>query len=169
MCAAPLLILFSSAHFFPVPTLRVGQTLEFAAATRTPQHRPDDVPREQAIASAVKVVTTVLGLRHTYNTAVGDAAIRGVSGGEKKRVSIAEAMLSRAKLACWDNSTRGLDSSTALEFGRALRITTDTFEAATLVSLYQASESLYELFDKVCVIYEGRMAYFGPANRARCV
>lgn len=38
---------------------------------------------------------------------------------------------------------------------------------STLVSIYQAGESLYELFDKVCVIYEGKMAYFGPANRAR--
>ena len=37
----------------------------------------------------------------------------------------------------------------------------------TIVSLYQAGETLYELFDKVCVIYEGRMAYFGPANQAR--
>lgn len=38
---------------------------------------------------------------------------------------------------------------------------------STLVSIYQASESLYQLFDKVCVIYEGRMAYFGPADQAR--
>ena len=37
----------------------------------------------------------------------------------------------------------------------------------TIVSIYQAGESLYELFDKVCVVYEGRMAYFGPANKAR--
>lgn len=37
----------------------------------------------------------------------------------------------------------------------------------TVVSIYQAGESLYELFDKVCVIYEGKMVYFGPANKAR--
>jgi ATP-binding cassette, subfamily G (WHITE), member 2, SNQ2 len=37
----------------------------------------------------------------------------------------------------------------------------------TIVSIYQAGETLYELFDKVCVIYEGRMVYFGPANKAR--
>lgn len=65
------------------------------------------------------------------------------------------------------SSTRGLDSSTALEFGRALRIATDIDRLTTIVSIYQAGESLYELFDKVCVIYEGRMAYFGPANQAR--
>lgn len=38
---------------------------------------------------------------------------------------------------------------------------------STIVSIYQAGEGLYELFDKVCVVYEGRMAYYGPANKAR--
>ncbi|KAF4598086.1 hypothetical protein EYR38_006480 [Pleurotus pulmonarius] len=79
----------------------------------------------------------------------------------------AEAMMMRSRINAWDNSTRGLDSSTALEFGRALRIMTDIVKTTTIVSIYQASENLYNLFDKVCVIHEGRMAYFGPANRAR--
>jgi ATP-binding cassette subfamily G (WHITE) protein 2 (SNQ2) len=65
------------------------------------------------------------------------------------------------------SSTRGLDSSTALEFVRALRTATDTSKLTTILSLYQAGESLFELFDKVCVIYEGQMAYFGPANQAK--
>lgn len=58
-------------------------------------------------------------------------------------------------------------SSTALEFVRALRTVTDATRVATVVSIYQAGEQLYESFDKVCVVYEGRMAYFGPANKAR--
>ncbi len=58
-------------------------------------------------------------------------------------------------------------ASTALEFVQALRIATDIGRMSTIVSIYQAGESLYDLFDKVCVIYEGKMAYFGPANRAR--
>jgi ATP-binding cassette subfamily G (WHITE) protein 2 (SNQ2) len=65
------------------------------------------------------------------------------------------------------SSTRGLDASTALEFVRALRIATDAMQLSTVVSIYQAGESLYKHFDKVCVIYEGRMAYFGPAHKAR--
>lgn len=64
-------------------------------------------------------------------------------------------------------SDRPGSSSTALEFVRALRRITDQTRLTTVVSIYQAGEPLYELFDKVCVIYEGRMAYFGPANRAR--
>ena len=54
-----------------------------------------------------------------------------------------------------------------MEFVQALRIATDVIRQSTIVSLYQAGESLYEHFDKVCVIYDGRMAYYGPANRAR--
>lgn len=65
------------------------------------------------------------------------------------------------------SSTRGLDASTAVEYVRALRIATDLARVATIVSIYQAGESLYEMFDKVCLIYEGRMVYFGHANEAR--
>lgn len=65
------------------------------------------------------------------------------------------------------SSTRGLDASTALEFARALRIATDISHATTVVTIYQASESLYRLFDKVCVIYSGKQIYFGAAESAR--
>ena len=65
------------------------------------------------------------------------------------------------------SSTRGLDSSTALEFVQALRIATDIAKITTAMSVYQASENVYDLFDKVCVIYEGRMVYYGPASLAR--
>lgn len=51
--------------------------------------------------------------------------IRGVSGGERKRVSIAEVMTSRSSVISWDNSSRGLDASTALDFAKSLRIMTD--------------------------------------------
>ncbi|KAF8960414.1 pleiotropic drug resistance ABC transporter [Flammula alnicola] len=150
-------------HF---PTLSVDQTLRFAAAARTPRVRPGGSRKDYA-GVLTTVLATIFGLRHTLTTPVGDAAIRGVSGGEKKRVSIAEGLASRSCIGAWDNSTRGLDASTALEFVRALRVATDTFEQTTLVSIYQAGESLYEYFDKVCVIYEGRMAYFGLASEAK--
>ena len=65
------------------------------------------------------------------------------------------------------SSTRGLDSSTALEFIRALRVATDSAKITTVVSIYQAGEQLFDLFDKVCLIYEGKMAYFGPAKDAK--
>ncbi|KAG5727434.1 Brefeldin A resistance protein [Termitomyces sp. T112] len=150
-------------HF---PTLSVEQTLKFAAKTRAP-HVRIGVSRSVYNNRITDVFATLFGLRHARKTPVGDAAIRGVSGGEKKRVSIAEIFATRPCLGAWDNSTRGLDSSTALEYVRALRIATDTFQSTTIVSLYQAGENLYRHFDKVCVIYEGKMAYFGPADQAK--
>ena len=93
-------------HF---PTLTVDQTLRFAAETRAPQTRLDGISREQHISRISEVLETVFGLRHVKNTLVGDASIRGVSGGEKKRVSISEALATRSLLTSWDNSTRGLE------------------------------------------------------------
>ena len=60
-----------------------------------------------------------------------------------------------------------MDSSTALEFIRALRVATDSAKITTVVSIYQAGEQLFDLFDKVCLIYKGKMAYFGPAKEAK--
>ncbi|KAG2050787.1 hypothetical protein BDR06DRAFT_959744 [Suillus hirtellus] len=151
-------------HF---PTLTVEQTLSFAIKTRTPHARFTDQTREQFNRDVVDILVRIFGLRHARNTVVGDAAIRGVSGGEKKRVSIAEALSCRALIGAWDNSTRGLDASTALEFVQALRIGTDIGRLTTIVSIYQAGEQLYDLFDKVCVIAEGKMVYFGSAKEAR--
>lgn len=85
------------------------------------------------------------GLTHTLNTNVGNDFIRGVSGGERKRVSIAEAALGQSPIQCWDNSTRGLDSATALEFVKTLRLSTDLSGSTAVVAIYQASQSIYDV------------------------
>lgn len=94
-------------------------------------------------------------------------AHRGISGGERKRVSIAECMVTAATVLGWDNSTRGLDASTALDFAKSLRIVTNLYKTTTFVSLYQASENIYRQFDKVLVIDKGQQVFFGPASEAR--
>src|SRR5204863_7412528 len=72
-----------------------------------------------------------------------------------------------ATVCSWDNSTRGLDASTALDYAKSLRILTDIYQVTTFVSLYQASENIYQQFDKVMVINDGRQVFFGPASKAR--
>jgi len=86
-------------HF---PTLTVEETIRFAAKTRTPHTRPDGQTRDELIEEITDVLTTVFGLRHVRKTLVGDAGIRGISGGEKKRVSISEALACRSLVNCWD-------------------------------------------------------------------
>ncbi|KFA77102.1 hypothetical protein S40288_09502 [Stachybotrys chartarum IBT 40288] len=121
-------------HF---PHLTVGQTLEFAAACRTPSRRVQGISRKQHIKHVTRVVMAICGLSHTYNTKVGNDFIRGVSGGERKRVSISETMLAGAPIAAWDNT------------------------------IYQASQAIYDLFDRAVVLYEGREIFFGPATTAK--
>ncbi|KAG5762970.1 hypothetical protein H9Q72_008935 [Fusarium xylarioides] len=122
-------------HF---PQLTVGDTLLFAALARTPQHIIANISRHVYAEHMRDAVMAMFGISNTLNTKVGDDFVRGVSGGERKRVSIAEAVLNQSAIQCWDNSTRGLDSATALEFE----------------------------FDKVLLLYEGRQIFFGPTSEA---
>ena len=92
-------------HF---PQLTVGQTLNFAAQARAPRNRIPGVTREQYAKHMTDVIMAVFGLSHTFDTPVGNDFVRGVSGGERKRVSIAEAALGASPLQAWDNSTRGV-------------------------------------------------------------
>lgn len=129
-------------HF---PHLTVGQTLRFAALARTPNNRLPGVSRQVYASHLRDVVMAVFGISHTNNTKVGSAFVRGVSGGERKRVSIAEVTLSQSPIQCWDNSTRGLDSATALEFARTLRSATELAGTCAIVAMYQASQPAFEV------------------------
>ncbi|EMD92404.1 hypothetical protein COCC4DRAFT_130485 [Bipolaris maydis ATCC 48331] len=149
------------------PTLTVGQTLDFALETKVPGKRPAGISRKEFKEKVIDMMLKMFNIEHTRNTIVGNPFVRGVSGGERKRVSIAETMITGASLMSWDNSTRGLDASTAVDYARSLRVLTNIYQTTTFVSLYQASENIYKVFDKVLVIDSGRQVYFGPANEAR--
>ncbi|KAH9905245.1 ABC transporter-like protein [Xylariomycetidae sp. FL2044] len=140
-------------HF---PELTLGQTLEFAASARKSAS-----PAGRGRATAVK-----FGLDASFHTRVGSALIRGISGGERRRTSIAEASLCGAKLQAWDNTTRGLDSATAHRLIRSSRQTAESQGTIIAMSLYQASEEIYANFDKVLLLYEGRQIYYGPGDSA---
>ncbi|KAF3761700.1 ABC transporter CDR4 [Cryphonectria parasitica EP155] len=151
-------------HF---PMLTVGDTLTFAARARAPRQIPGGVPKNVFTNHVRDVVMAMFGISHTINTRVGNEYVRGVSGGERKRVTISEAALSGAPLQCWDNSTRGLDSANAIEFCKTLRLQSELFGSTACVSIYQAPQSAYDLFDKAAVLYEGRQIFFGRADAAK--
>ncbi|TDZ36237.1 ABC transporter G family member 11 [Colletotrichum spinosum] len=148
-------------------TLTVEQTLGFALDTKVPAKRPAGMSKNDFKAQVISTLLKMFNIEHTRHTVVGDAFVRGVSGGERKRVSIAEMMITNACVLSWDNSTRGLDASTALDFVKSLRVQTNLYQTSTFVSLYQASENIYNLFDKVMVIDAGKQVYLGPAKEAR--
>ncbi|KAK7419585.1 hypothetical protein QQX98_003176 [Neonectria punicea] len=132
------------------PSLTVGQTMDFATELKAKEFLLDS-----------------LGISHTAGTKVGNEYIRGVSGGERKRVSVLECLASRASVFCWDNSTRGLDASNTLEWAKAIRAMTDVRGLSTIATLYQASNDIYNLFDQVLVLDQGAQIYYGPREEAR--
>lgn len=141
-------------HF---PELTVRETLSFASATQ--------FPKASAYGAAkTQLALDVFNLADAVDTKIGNEVIRGVSGGEKKRVTIAEALSAEASIQCWDNSTRGMDSETALSIVRHFRSLAKNQGTAMVVSLYQASQLALDEFDLVTVLYQGRQIYFGSWN-----
>jgi ABC-type multidrug transport system ATPase subunit len=138
-------VIYQAEEDIHFPHLTVGQTLEFAALARTPSNRLPGVSRQMYARHLRDVVMAVFGISHTINTKVGNDFVRGISGGERKRVSIAEVTLSQSPIQCWDNSTRGLDSATALEFAKTLRSATELASTTALVAMYQASQQAYDV------------------------
>lgn len=159
-------VLFNQENECHFPHLTVEQTLAFAAAARAPSQNLMKLPREEYCHYLAEVVMGLFGLSHARNTIVGNDYVRGVSGGERKRVSIAEMAISGGLAAGWDNASRGLDSATAFEFVNAIRTSASVTGTTHVVAVYQASQAMYDLFDKVTVLYEGRQIYYGPAEEA---
>ncbi|OPB40694.1 ABC drug exporter AtrF [Trichoderma guizhouense] len=150
------------------PRLTVGQTLDFATKLKVPSHLPDGTESEKGyVADTKQFLLESMGIAHTFETKVGNEFVRGVSGGERKRVSIIECLATRGSIFCWDNSTRGLDASTALEWAKALRAMTNIQGLSTIVTLYQAGNGIYNLFDKVLVLDEGKQIFYGPSAAAK--
>lgn len=147
--------------------LSVGETLEFASRAHSVRHIPEGCSRRKFDLMNRDAVMAIFGLTHAVDTRVGDDVVRGVSGGERKRVSIAATALTGAKLQCWDNSTRGLDSANAVAFCQHLRVQADLLDVASAVTIYQTPQAAYDLFDKVTVIYKGRQIFFGRCSEAK--
>ncbi|PYH84571.1 P-loop containing nucleoside triphosphate hydrolase protein [Aspergillus uvarum CBS 121591] len=153
-------VVYSSEDDIHFPTLTVADTLDFALKLRKPATHPGrNAPFS---AEYTQRLVNALGIGHAKNTIVGDAFIRGVSGGERRRVSLAEAMTINSTLVSWDNPIRGLDSSSALEFLRLLKRMSRATGMTNIATLYQVSENMYqECFYRTLVMYDGRMIFCG--------
>ncbi|KAF4537636.1 ABC multidrug transporter [Lasiodiplodia theobromae] len=161
-------MLFNSEDDIHFPTLTVTQTMRFALRNKAPDNRPAYLQSKDDFAEELgNDILEQLGIGHTKGTLVGNEFVRGVSGGERKRVSIAEVMAGQAPIQCWDNSTRGLDASTALDLGRVLRRTAQEQKKSIVATFYQTGNGLYDQFDKVLVLCEGRTIYYGPRALAK--
>lgn len=168
-------VMFNSEEDTHDAHLSVGRTMDFALRMEVPAEKArrldpttgKPITKNQWIAGMKDRILKALGIAHTHDTRVGNQYVRGVSGGERKRVSIGEAMTTNAQICCWDNATRGLDASSALNFNKVLRQMSDHAKKINILTLYQAGNGIYDLFDKVTVIAEGHVIYYGPRALAR--
>jgi ABC-type multidrug transport system ATPase subunit len=80
---------------------------------------------------------------------------------------IFEKMSTNAKVSLWDNSTQGLDASTSIKFGKSLQVYTRSGKNIAVAALYQASDDLVNLFDKVTILSEGWQIFFGTIQESQ--
>ena len=122
-----------------------------------------DVDQEKR-EERVDVVMDILGISHVANTPVGGELLRGVSGGERKRVSIGVELVMCPGVIFMDEPTTGLDSAAAYDIIKSLRNLADA-GVPIIVSLLQPSQELYNLFDTLILMDKRECAYFGPTNK----
>lgn len=104
----------------------------------------------------------ILGLDICKDTIVGDEMQRGISGGQKKRVTTGEMMVGPAKTLLMDEISTGLDSSTTFQIVKCLQQIVHFTDATILMSLLQPAPETYDLFDDIMLLSEGQIVYQGP-------
>lgn len=142
------------------PHLTVKETLTYAALLRLPK----TLTREEKEKRAIDVIYE-LGLERCQDTMIGGSFVRGVSGGERKRVCIGNEIIVNPSLLFLDEPTSGLDSTTAL---RIVQMLHDIAEAGKTVitTIHQPSSRLFHKFDKLILLGKGCLLYFGKASEA---
>lgn len=137
------------------PHLTVTETLVFTALLRL----PNTLTKETKVLQAEAVIAQ-LGLTKCKDSIIGGDFLRGVSGGERKRVSIGQEMLINPSLIFLDEPTSGLDSTTAQ------RIVSTLMELANggrtiVMTIHQPSSRLFYMFHKILLLSDGNPLYFG--------
>ncbi|KAK6925577.1 ABC transporter-like, ATP-binding domain [Dillenia turbinata] len=141
-------------------TLTVKETIAYSAKLRLPSHMS-----KEAINDIVEATIVEMGLQDCKDRIIGNWHLRGISGGEKKRLCIALEILVRPHMLFLDEPTSGLDSASAFFIVQALRnIARDG--RTVIASIHQPSSEVFALFDDLCLLSGGQNIYFGEANKA---
>ncbi|XVE54347.1 hypothetical protein DITRI_Ditri03aG0073100 [Diplodiscus trichospermus] len=179
---------YISQYDIHMPQLTVRETLEFSAKCqgigmgyemltellrreKELNIRPDPYIDALMKASVLKghkekivtdYVLRILGLEVCADTIVGDAMRRGVSGGQKKRVTAGEMLVGPVGALFMDNISTGLDSSTTYQIVNSIKLSIHIFNKTCVISLLQPPPETFELFDDIILLSEGRIVYQGP-------
>lgn len=106
----------------------------------------------------------LLGLDICADTMVGDQMVRGISGGQKKRVTTGEMIVGPSNVLLMDEISTGLDSSTTFQIVKSLRQFLHILEGTAVISLLQPAPETYDLFDDIILLTDGKIVYQGPRD-----
>ncbi|KAL1819379.1 hypothetical protein ACET3Z_014248 [Daucus carota] len=143
-----------------IGTLTVRETISYSARLRLPDKMAWEEKR-----SLVESTIVEMGLQDCADTVIGNWHLRGISGGEKRRVSIALEILMRPRLLFLDEPTSGLDSASAFFVTQTLRALSRDGRTV-IASIHQPSSEVFELFDRLYLLSGGKTVYFGQASEA---
>eukprot|EP01117_Protostelium_nocturnum_P012323 TRINITY_DN4537_c0_g1_i1.p1 TRINITY_DN4537_c0_g1~~TRINITY_DN4537_c0_g1_i1.p1 ORF type:complete len:901 (+),score=235.86 TRINITY_DN4537_c0_g1_i1:118-2820(+) len=138
-------------------TLTAKEHLQYVAALKLPSEFTW-AQREAKISSVLED----LGISHISDTLIGTEMTRGISGGEKRRLSIASELVSNPSILFLDEPTSGLDSHTSYSLLKTLKKLAVERHKTIIMSIHQPSSSIYNTFDNVMLLSKGEAVYFGP-------
>ncbi|XP_022959810.1 pleiotropic drug resistance protein 1-like isoform X1 [Cucurbita moschata] len=110
-------------------------------------------------------VLKVLGLDFCADTRVGDEMIKGISGGQKKRLTTGEIICGSTKVLFMDDISTGLDSSTTFQVVNSMKQYVHILNGTAIISLLQPAPETFELFDDIILLSEGQIVYQGPCQQ----
>lgn len=143
-----------------IGTLTVRETISYSARLRLPDRMAWSDKRALVESTIIE-----MGLQDCADTVIGNWHLRGISGGERRRVSIALEILMRPRLLFLDEPTSGLDSASAFFVTQTLRgLSRDG--RTVIASIHQPSSEVFELFDRLYLLSGGKTVYFGQASEA---
>lgn len=142
-------------------TLTVRETITFAANLKLPGHLTKEQRKER-----VDAVMTALGLMPVADTIIGDQEHRGVSGGERKRVSIGIELITDPRLIFLDEPTSGLDSFTAMSVIETLTDLATQDRRTILMTIHQPRANILRLFSKILLLSQGKIIFYGSIGEA---
>eukprot|EP00042_Codosiga_hollandica_P029274 m.160859 g.160859 ORF g.160859 m.160859 type:complete len:754 (-) comp53029_c0_seq1:122-2383(-) len=145
-------------HLFP--ELTCFETLDFIARLTlklTPAERAEKIT---ALLDSIGLSKNIHQRVGMASSVAGDGA-RGLSGGERKRLCIAKALIGDPAALLLDEFTSGLDSETATSATEVLRMVASAGKTV-ICTIHQPSSDIFFQFDKLCLLAEGRIVYYGP-------
>ncbi|KAG5123775.1 hypothetical protein JHK82_030512 [Glycine max] len=141
--------------------LAVRETISYSANLRLPS-----TMTKEEVNDIIEGTIMEMGLQDCADRLVGNWHLRGISGGEKKRLSIALEILTRPSLLFLDEPTSGLDSASAYFVAQTLRNLGHDGKSTVISSIHQPSSEVFALFDDLFLLSGGQTIYFGPAQKA---